>query len=324
MIEATLEAIEAGITLIMGYSSSSLALSAGNLGKVYDIAQFTDAASTGLISKQREYPFLSRMNINSKSSAMAVKNSILHYASIQDGWRNVAVIGKPDRFSLDAAVSFINAAEPELKILTFQQFLVGATEFDIELREIKNSGARVIVAFLSFEWSNFVAQADEFGLVGDNYVYYVPSTVVAIPLINNTLSRGAIGYNVFVPSDTPQLSLFEELWASADPEEFPQAGGPFNPFQLLAYDTMLGVAHAMAKLESDGKLHGRIGAELWFNTIRSLEYQATTGLVSFDENGDRIADIEFLYYSPEDGWIRTAQYSDDGYSVINDVLDEFP
>ena len=316
-----MRAVEAGRTLIIGYSSSSLALAAGHLGIVYNIAQFTDAASTGLIANNMAYPFMSRTNINSKSAAQALKSSILHYAQIQDGWSNIAVIGKPDRFSLDAAVSFIETAQPELNVLTFQLFLVGATEFGIELREIKCSGARVIVAFLSFEWSNFLEHADAFGLVGDNYVYYVPSTVVAIPLINNTRSRGAIGYNVFVPEDSPQLSLFEQLWSTVDPEEFPQAGGPFNPFQLLAYDTILGVAHAMAKLESEGKLDdGHIDGATWFDAINSLEYEGTTGHITFNEVGDRIADIEFLYYSPEDGWIRTAQYSDEGYSVINDVV----
>mmetsp|Transcript_7105 Transcript_7105/g.10860 ORF Transcript_7105/g.10860 Transcript_7105/m.10860 type:complete len:148 (+) Transcript_7105:622-1065(+) len=86
---------------------------------------------------------------------------------------------------------------------------------------------------------------------------------------------------------------------------------------------MLTVGYAIATLEEENiKIDDEIPAEVWYDYMKNVKCTGTTGDISFtDAKGDRIAAVEFLYFSPENGWTRSAKFSPDGsYEIINDVV----
>ena len=294
------------------------------------MAQFSDTAATSVLSNKRVYPYFGRMMVNTQDFASATKESLLYYSQFEGGWTKVALFTKAEEFTVDLTENFIDVCEGggEISIVAFQTFIPGATQFDIQFNEIKRSKARVILTFLSSEYQIVLEEANKFGLVGDNYVWYVTSTTVAIPMIGNELARGTIGTNIFIPYDTQEYFQFVEIWNSADPNIYPFASGTFNSFQLLSYDLALLVGYTIQALEQEfpytdlSNAAFDIPAEIWINIIKNLNFQGTTGGVSFTKESDRIGEVEFLYYSPENGWTRTAKFSkeEDKYTVINDVV----
>ena len=272
------------------------------------------------------------MMVNARDFAIATKESLLYYSQFEGGWTTVALFTKSDEFSVDSTENFIDVCEGtnEISIVAFQTFLPGATQFDIQLNEIKKSKARVILTFLSSEYALVLQEADKFGLVGDNYVWYVPSTAVAIPMVGNELARGTIGSNIFIPYDTQEYFQFVDIWNSADPSVYKYAGGAFNSFQLLSYDLGLVVGYAVQALEQEmpssidlSNAAFDIPAEIWANAVANLNFPGTTGNVTFTQGLDRIGEVEFLYYSPEGGWLRSAKFSENAeqeYTVIHDVV----
>ena len=319
-------------TLVIGNPLSEISVLTGVVGNVLGVAQLSGSATSSRLSDKRVYPYYSRISSPSFSQTFAFRDLLLYYEEVQGlGWTDVAIISTTDEYGVNLATNFIETAEDDIDILTYQQFLPGASNINVELEEVKNSGARVILAFLFTGWETLVVEADKKGLVGEQYVWIVPDTIVGIPFTNDSnsdaakLSRGLIGDFIFVPEPTtnPLGQAFLAQWYSVDPTEYYGAGITPTPFAFLAYDTMTTTALAIADLDSRGMFDGRrIPPEEWTNTIRNISFEGISGSVSIDEKGDRIASFYILNYIPENNtFVPVGVWSPfDGYTPVQDII----
>lgn len=317
-------------TLILGNEKSAVAEFTGVVGKVYDIAQLSATAIGSSLSDISKYPFFSRVTASGDYHMFAMQDCISYYSSIGGaGWDGIAIITHTDGYGISLAETF-TTTNTLFEILSYQQFLLGSFSFDIEFGEIKNSGARVILAFLySTTWDEFIVTANDFGLVGDNYVWFASASLVGSPVFSQhpenvlQLSRGVIGIFDYIPHSGPVYDDFEARWLKLDPNEYPGAGVIPTDFTLFQYDTLLVAALAAHDIDSRNELdQQRIPAQTWFDAIRNVEVEGVTGSISFDEKGDRTGTFSFSYYDPEaKKWQLSSLWSEkEGFQLINDVI----
>ena len=144
--------------------------------------------------------------------------SILHYYGVmRQGWNEIAVISTLFEVTTDSALYFVNSLHEDLSVLTFQQYLVAQeTDMSVELQEIKNSGARVIVAFV-LDLITLLERAEGYELVDEGHVWVVSDAPVVVPFAQpSDLARGVIGATVDIRSDIPEALDFISLWQNAD------------------------------------------------------------------------------------------------------------
>ena len=312
-------------TLAVGFATSNVAVASAVAGKVYGMTQISSIGASSSLSNKNKFPYFTRVTPTTDGFSDALVESIVYYSNIQKiGWTDVGVVARTDEFALSLAASFVKKANGKLDIVTYQQYFSEGAELDvdIEMNELVHSGVRVFLAFVNDDWLDFIAAADEFGLVGDHYVWYVPSSVIGLQFPEpSELSRGAIGSFVYVP-ESATLDMFLELWNEADPTIYPGAGGFTTPFHYLAFDMMITAALAIDQVDKKGLLNNKVSPQMWFDTIVDLEFQGTSGDIRFDGNGDRIAEFEHLYYSPEAArWVPSAIWSKErGYDVVHEVV----
>ena len=318
---------EQGHTLVTGFPISASAVAAATVGSVYGVAQLSGTSSTEELSKDSIYPYYSRLSVENTGYAYETKDAIVYYSQLQDGWDNVAVIATITEFTTNLAKTFIDICEPEISITTYQQFLRNEVDISVELGEIKKSKSRIVVALLFADWEPFIAEADKFGLVGDNYVWIVPPTVTGYPFLEpSPVSRGTLGSLYFIPENTPEIENFNEIWDQLDPEKYPGAG-PDQPASALcyrAYDMMIATAIALTKLEETNELGNNqyISPNRWNEVIRDVSFFGLSGEIAFYPNGNRIGNYSIRYYVPEtNSWTTSMIWSEEeGLRVIRDVI----
>ena len=309
----------------IGYGSSTIAEQAGFAGTVYNVAQLSNTATSADLSNNDKYPYFSRLTPPASDYVEAIKASLLYYNENNIGWDYVAMLAESIPFTLSLAESFINIVGNEIEIATYQQFLADEEDFTIELTEAKGSGARVFLGFVTNAiYDRLLRKANDFGLIGENYVWYVQFTVTESTFSTpNELSRGAIGSTIFVPESITR-DIFLDLWRNADLEKYPSAGDSIpSAFQYLSFDFMLTAANAVDFFAKQNLLFDRnITALEWTDDIRTTTFEGASGPVEFDSNGDRISVLELVYYSPEtNSWNRTAKWSaKDGFTYLHDVI----
>ena len=195
------------------------------------------------------------------------------------------------------------------------------------MREIKTSGARVIVACVYTPWYLVVEAAIKAELVGPDYVWIVSDYNVGItpPTFSDFDStretQGLIGSFVFIDYSAPLLAMFEERWDMADKEIYPGTTGPPNPYYYLIRDMIYTAGLAAHDLDQRDLLdQERIPAEQWTEAIRKVKFEGVSGSISFDEFGDRPMGNQVLSWNstsseydpvgvwfPESGYIETSK-----------------
>ena len=325
---------EAGHTLAVGFPLSDVAIPTASVGTVYGVAQIASAASSSVLSNDLAYPYFSRVAAAPSGYPEIIKETLLYYnEQAGRGWTNVGVISAVSSFVNNIASTFIEIAEPEIEIATFQQFLVEqgvAGDLDVEFGELKRCGARVFLALIFDNWQGFMKIADSYGLVGENYVWIAPPSIVGVPFPEpNPLLQGSIGAVFAVrDEDDPILQDFRALWSTLDPNEYIAAGPDYpigGSFAFIAYDMGIAAAMAIDVLEREGKLDDpnvMVTAEDWNRAIRSLRFEGLSNTVSFKPNGDRIGKFNLQYYSASDNkWFTAAKWTvDDGFQPVSEIV----
>ena len=322
---------EQGHTFSIGYPLSSVAVLTGIVGDVYGMAQLGSSTASTTLSNKMLYPYFQRLSFLTSGYAGAIRASIVYYsqqAPSPRGWTDVAVLAKTEEFSTSLASNFIGAAEPELSIATYQQFLPGETDIYVELNEMKRSGARVFAAFVSFEWETVVVVANELELISEEYVWCVPNLVVDISFSKPetpALTQGVIGTLAYVPPDTEALKQAQRLWFAADPTVYPAAGTTLSAFHYISYDMVITAAKAIDSANRMGLLDNgqQISAEQWSSILRNTSYVGSSGPIRIDEAGDRYGVFQLVYYNAANKtWVRHALWDQtiDKYDNTGEVI----
>eukprot|EP01095_Lingulamoeba_sp_RSL-Kostka_P010073 TRINITY_DN354_c0_g3_i5.p1 TRINITY_DN354_c0_g3~~TRINITY_DN354_c0_g3_i5.p1 ORF type:complete len:633 (+),score=213.93 TRINITY_DN354_c0_g3_i5:751-2649(+) len=209
---------------------------------------------------------------------------------------------------------FILASEqvdPPIDIVTYQQFVSNNDDISVEIRELKNSGAFIFVAFLLSTDAKHVLEEAAKGdnnLIGDKYVWLCSDGCAQTSLIKDEdgeidaiLSHRARGIIGTVPKGG-HGDLFEEFldqWENLDPNEFAGAGDrDINIFASHAYDCVYTLAHALHNLLLTNP--NNITAFTLTEEIKTLNFTGLTGNIQFDVNGDRLPIYDIVNFVPGD------------------------
>ena len=325
------------ITILAGNERSEVAAETGIAGSVYGVAQFSGLATTPTLSDKRAYPYFSRSSASSKGQLLALRDSLKYYGEVRGpGWTDVSIITDTNGYGVELAEIMIEEAHNDINVVTYQQFLEGEENIDLELNEIAKAGTRVILCFVRyFTWDTIVLAAAEHGLVGEQYVWIGTSVLVNSELFSTLpdealeLSRGLLGMSEFYPDSEKYQNLLKR-WLELDPLEYPGAGpgSHFTAFPRLGYDGFIAMGMAIDALDKQGVLDKaeneqyRIPPEVWTEAIRSVSFEGNTGWVAFNEEGDRDSIYSQNYYDPDSrSWKLSASWSQlDGFELLHDVV----
>ena len=333
MISTFIRLSEQNITLICGNELDDPATKSGIVGHVFGIAQISGGVTSPAMSDTDTYPYFSRVIGSGIGQMLALIDTLLYYSSIAGpGWTDVAIISSnTNSYGLELADVFLNNVHGNIRIVTYQQYLVGQG-FDTEMKEIQKSGARVILPFVYVidDFEGLMKAAVEYDLVGDHYVWGTSDALVGSPILGDSSAEslqaihGMLGLFEFFDNTGTAYHNFIQRWVTADPEVYPSAGpGTFpTPFPMLYYDQINVVALAIEDLYERGMLFQEVSAEEWVEAIRSVDYEGVTGHVTFKPSGDRDSTYSINYYN---SYTNTWEFAltwkeDEGVTVVNEVV----
>jgi len=310
---------------------------------VYDVAQLTGTAATSALSDKTMYPYVSRSSSPSTQETGAAVDLCEYFLENSGlGWNQVAVISTTEAYGVSTARAFIaSAEETNVEVLTYQQFLSGATNISVEMNEIVRSGARVIVAYVVSDYATIFSAAAQADLLDDEHVIIVANAIVDNSALytfsNGSINtvfleqlRGVIGTTPLLNTDTDRYRRFLAYYQSLDPDEVGGAGPGSSPgyFNIQAFDLGVLAVYAASEADKQGLFDngGQPSADQWSEIIRGLSIQGATGLIEFNSNGDRIFAISFRNFLPDSGtWPAVGNWSQaNGVTIFGDPAIVWP
>ena len=307
------------------------------VGTTYGVSTLVPTTSFPKFSDKSIYPHFSRTIGSNEGQIESLIETLLFYGDNQIGWDEVAVItsttfnigGAPEQF-------IVNAENNGLNVVSYQQFIPYQENFAIELNEVASSGARIIVIFIfPADYPQLITEAQERGLVNENYVWASTDTLLGDPAFLALdpdilqLGRGMLGFFDYIPLPSDNYAPYNDFalrYFNLDPVVYPGTGGFPSPFVLFLYDSVIVAARAIDYLDhfGNGILESgqTIPADVWDHAIRSIEYNATSGPMLFDKNGDRIQTFSVNYFDPDlPNWTYVGKWSDEnGLEITNDMI----
>jgi len=152
------------------------------------------------------YPYFSRIVPPDSFQAKAMVDIVAHFH-----WNQTGCISTSDDYGVNGIKAFItNANARGIAVLTYQQFLPGATDIVVQMRELANSKARVFIAFmLDTDFRTVLTQGQDPAttVIGAHYVWICSDGCAISDIVdyaaNNTLSpmlrqgaRGLLGMSI--------------------------------------------------------------------------------------------------------------------------------
>merc|ERR1712137_1207647 len=308
-----------GLKVMVGPSFSDQSLIAAVASGVYDILLVSHTSSASSLSDASLYPLFARAVAPDTFQARIMVDLIDYYfEETQDpNWREVGIICTADDYGVGGAKDFIDRAQNRsIETVAFQQFLVGAEDVEVEIRELGNSGARVFISYMvAADYQTMIVEADNQELVGDFYVwicsdgcatdasFYDPETDEFRKKIE-TLSLGYMG--VLPQGGTGDIyESCLERWKKLDPDVYFGAGPGTEPplFSLLSYEATMAAARAVEIEFEKGNFQPN-GTTL-YNTILTDEFTSLTGLWKLEANGDGQASYQIVNLGPDRKYQQT-------------------
>jgi len=308
-----------GLKVMVGPSFSDQSLIAAVASGVYDILLVSHTSSASSLSDPLLYPLFVRAVAADTFQARIMVDVIDYYfeETQEDNWREVGIICTADDYGVGGAKDFIDkATNMTIETVAFQQFLVGATDVEVEVRELGNSGARVFVAYMvSSDYQTMIIEADDQELVGDFYVWicsdgcateesFVDEESGRFIKKFQTLSLGYMG--VLPQGGTGDLyEEFLDRWTDLDPDVYFGAGPGTEPplFSLLSYEATF--AAAMAVQSEFEKANFQPNGTALYGSALANEFTTLTGLFKLEENGDRQAAYQVVNLYPDREFVQT-------------------
>ena len=281
------------------------------------------------------YPYVSRSYVPSPFLTNGIIGLITSYIEQGEiGWEKVALLSSTDGYGISMSNGFINGIkDSSIQLLTYQQFIVEATDVSVEIREIQKSGARVIITFAFGNYKLILEEADRAGLLDDNHVFFVGSTLSGFPSTysfpNGTIDyvtvermKGTLACQPYIPRDGDIYNEFREYWRSLDPTQVAGSGNNTEPplFPTLASDSATAISLAVQEAEKQGFTpENPPTGEQWSTIIRQISFDGVTGFVEFDEKGDRLMTVALVNFLDNASWQTIGTWTiDDGVELFED------
>ena len=292
---------------------------------MYNIAQLSGTANTAALSDKTLYRYVSRNYVPSPFMAGGTLGTIREYYKQRGrGWDKIAIISTSENYGVTLARSLINILEgTPIKLATYQQFISGSN-VTVQMREIQNSGARVIVVYAITGDAGVFAEAKRIGLLDNLHVWMVGPAAVGSAATysfpngtvnNETIQNlgGSLGVEAYIPRTGPHYQKLLELWTQPGMGIVGTGPGTVPPvFLALTFDMGMVVANAVIEANKQGLLNDQKkppSAAKWTSIIRNITLEGATGTVAFDAKGDRPMPIAIVNYRSQNiTWSRVGYW----------------
>ena len=316
-------------TVVVGGYDSSITGSMAAVAQSY-LTPTLSSGARGNILSGGDYDLFSRVIPAYKSEGLMLASIVTYY-----GWQNnVAFIASSDDYGIDTSKLFkqyldVYGASP----LAEERYFAGDEEFDDQLSKIRSSLARVIVIFGSDpkDVANIILQADDYHLIGSQFVWFTGSPGSTSDLFYNSttdqinskvkeLAAGLIGVKL-KGGYGDMYEAFLDQWESLNSVLYAGAGRRTVAVEAVYnYDAYLLVADASSKPFNTLD-------DLLYN-IRTSNISGLTGPIFLNGTQDRLGiyDIVNLQsgYSGDGGWVVVGDwYETEQYDPTNGVTFDY-
>ena len=301
------ELAEQGESLILGLSDNQIAVPAATISTVYDMAILSTDGTSSLLDDTVRFPYYTR-NLFSLSQEVDTlyEQLVMFSEDFGLGWSDIALISTIDQTGIEYTNLFIERAEEGgvLNVVAFQQVLFDQEDVSLELDQIVESGARIIVTVIFNNIMNVLEQANEKGLVSESHIW-TTHWLVQFSMTPSPLLRGMLTVQQNFGQGAAKEACYREAYAAADPNQYFGAGGDpiFGYIFDNPLDVLLTAMIAADTLDGMEMLDKRVPAEAWTQAIRNVTYDSIKTTISFTPEGNRNIGIQLLYAEP-DGFER--------------------
>lgn len=250
-------------------------------------------------------------------------------------WDRVSVVYTTSSYGSSISETFTNQATNfGIRFLSTQSFPTNSP-LDSEvlssaiINTIRAGPKIVFLALNRIDAQRFFLRSLELGLSGPNSnVNFIGTDGIAQNSmffyngsINEDIILSAKGFIGLVPraAHGPEFEAFKNRWYNElDPAVYPGAGSPFGFYAPYIYDSVYAVAYAMDRLIRKG-ISIQDNGDLLLQNIRNFTYfNGLTGLVFFDENGDRLPVYDILNLVPQQN-LTESKFQTIGFAVEHDL-----
>lgn len=262
------------VQAVVGGFCSSESLAAAPIANEHNVLLFSPGSSSPDLSEKGGLYFF--RNYPSDAS----QGKVLAEASYnKKGWKHVAIIQEQLDYPLGVRNAFESVFTDLGGTVTVETFAPETTDFRTVLTKLKSSGADALLVSVQtpavaetilkqlkdVSWSPALIGAD-----------IIPGS--DLPSTQPELVEGMIVAQFGIDASNEKYQAFETAFT----EKYQVEALPFGSYAQTEYDAVLLLAEALKAVGNDGK-----ALQQWFTELTG--YEGTSGLNSFDENGDRRA-----------------------------------
>lgn len=309
-----------GADAVIGASCSGASMTAAEYLQIYKTPQLSPASTSAALSDSAAYPYLARTPPSDAWQSFALADVVEHLLGVE----RLATVNSDDTFGASGMQQFkTSATRRGLKVLASTSFANFQEDLSSSVEVLRRSGALVVVLFCQTEdASRFIQAMQAAGAHNITYVGPGAVTLAVRAMVNDSPEqearlRGFVGtgqsggegeaYTAFrARLNAFQATIFNEgwcsnatdddgrlLWATAD-GGCPWAGADASAdfYAPFAYDAVYAMAHAMSRTLAAANAT-LIDGETLLAQLLNLTFRGASGLVGFDEHGDRDVGISY-------------------------------
>ena len=313
-----------GADAVIGASCSGASMTAAEYLQLFKMPQLSPASTSAALSDSATYPYLVRTPPSDAWQSFALADVVEHLLGVE----RLATVNSEDTFGASGMQQFkISATRRGLRLLASTSFANFQEDLSSSVEVLRRSGALVVVLFCQTEdASRFIqamqaAGAHNITYVGPGAVTLAVRAMVADSPEQEARLRGFVGtgqsggegeaYTAFrARLNAFQATIFNEswcspatdddgrlLWATAD-GGCPWAGGDVSAdfYAPFAYDAVYAMALAMSRTLAAANATS-IDGETLLAQMLNLTFRGASGLVGFDEHGDRDVGLAYEVYN---------------------------
>ena len=277
------------VSLFVGDTFSFTTSSFGHIAHIMDVPIISPTATSPIFSDKTTFGTFSRVFPPDNKQGKAIAHLVKGF-----GWSLVAAISSSDEYGSALMDEFSSASKSlGIEVIHAMQFNPRLSAKP-QLERIRDSGARIIIAFLlDGDAQNVFKAARDLGMVSTKYVWIGGDSMA--DFTDPIMPDGFLATSGFVNTSSAEYYEYKNDWVAAYEAsnrcshcEFQDPTGYTNVVGLYTYDaTILGIKalYAAAKKPDYG---GIANVTNVLESIRGLTMPGVTGTIAMDEKGDRI------------------------------------
>eukprot|EP00163_Fabomonas_tropica_P014677 TRINITY_DN2669_c0_g1_i1.p1 TRINITY_DN2669_c0_g1~~TRINITY_DN2669_c0_g1_i1.p1 ORF type:complete len:1253 (+),score=231.12 TRINITY_DN2669_c0_g1_i1:224-3982(+) len=304
---------------LIGAASSAVSASISYLASALKIPQISYSSTSASLSNKNEFPYFLRTVPPDSLQAEGLIAFIKHM-----GWKKTSVLGENSIYG-QGLVNEVMASAAARGIGIAYSGVFDANNIHAALEGCRTAGSRIII--LAAQGANvqiaYTAiktlhmKAPEFQWLGSDGVM---QSVAGYSHDVRTAVPGTVGIVPDAGEDGSKYQKFLQLWQQLKADDFPMIqsknvrrvadsdfASPPNAYSPFAYDAVYVYALAINKMLEDGKAVTD-GAEI-LSYLKNIRFDGLTGPVSFNANGDRLANYRLVNFDKDAQVQRVATYS---------------